>query len=317
MEPGAIQQTPNPAAAPPSPAPIPGVGGGASPSPTPAVQPAFTPAAPVAAAPPAPPSPTRATLDGEGDNIPEAEVLEMSKTALKKRLERYSKTQLKQLFGTDNPEEVMAWKQQAEEYKAREEANRLAQMTEAERYRAMQEKSAQEASHWRGQFEQLQEQHMLREQDRQVMSIAAKHVKPKCLDFVTMQLAQHLHTVEEEDMRDPQAYIDSWVKNYVTENPEFGTSAMAPPAPPAGAPGVPGLPPGVHSVSIPGQGGTPAANPNGTPRQVPVHNGPTSGRPQNAIPAGTLAQKTAAPGLPNSMSDDEWRTHKRSLGYNF
>lgn len=266
-----------------------------------ASSPAFTPPTPPAVqAPQAHQGPTRKTLTGDEDGIPDdVDIIEMSRTALKKRLDRFSRSQLKQAFGTENPDEILAWKRQAEEYKARDEAAKLAQMTEAERYRTQYEQQQQESAHWKTQYEQLQEQHMLREQDRQVMSIASRHVDPDCLDYVTMQLAQHLQSVDEDEMRDPQAYIDGWVKNYVAEHPKFGS---APPPAPAPA----GIPAGVQSVQMP----QPA------PRQVPMHNGPSTGRPANSVPQ-FFAQKTAAPGLPNSMNQDEWLRHKREMGYTF
>lgn len=260
-------------------------------------------------------TPTRKLLDGEGSDLPDdAEVYEISRSNFKKRLQRATTSQLKQAFGTDNVDEILAWKQQNEEYKKREEEAQLAQMSESERYRTQFERTQREAEHWRTQFEQLQESHQMREQDRQVVGLVAKHVDPDCLDFVTQQLALHLNTLEEDEMRDPQTVIDAWVKDYVTQHPKYG-NGYAQPTPQANPMGAAGMPNGVQQVQVPGR--TAPAMPNGTPRQVPMHNGPSAGRPQNAIPAGQLANKTAAPGLPNSMTDDEWRTHKRQMGYNF
>lgn len=320
---GAQSNNPNPVGATSPVAPPmnpPGVNGlGAASSALPPLAAPSAPTAPVGAPAPSPQSldrtPTRKLLDGEGNDLPDdAELYEISRSNFKKRLQRANSSQLKQAFGTDNVEEILAWKQQNEDYKKREEEAKLAQMTEADRYRTQFERSQNEASHWRQQFEQLQEQHMLREQDRQVMGLVAKHVDPDCLDFVTQQLAMHLQTLEEDEMRDPQTYITSWVGQYIKDHPKYGVGPaqpVAPAAPPAGSMQAPGLPQGVHQVQIPGQGG------HGAPRQVPMHNGAGAGRPQNAVPAGQLANKTAAPGQPNSMTDDEWRSFKRAQGFTF
>lgn len=268
-----------------------------------------TPAAPVATSTPAHAAPvdrtpTRKLLTGDDDAIPDdADAFEISKQAFKKRLERYSRTQLKQLFGTDNPEEILAWKQQNEAFQKQQEEQRLAQMSEAERFKVQFEKASQDANYWKTQFETLQESHAIREQDRQMTGIAQKHVNPKCMNFLMMEFATHLQGVDEKEIGDAQAYADSWFANYVKENPEFGIPSAAPAAaPPAAVPGA-----------------TPAAPVAAAPRQVqvPITNGPSVGRPQNAVPTGALAQKTLAPGRPNSMSDDEAKRWMREHGYTF
>lgn len=257
-------------------------------------------------------TPTRKLLDGDGSDLPEdAEIYEISRSNFKKRLQRATTAQLKNAFGTDNIEEVLAWKTQNEEFKKREEEAKLAQMTEADRYKTLHEKSEQQASYWKTQYEQLQEQYQTREQDRQVMGIVARHVKSKCLDYVSQELAKHLQTLEEDDMRDPQAYIDQWTSAFVKENPEFGVQQAAPAATPPAPQG------NVQQIQVPGQPQAHANGTNGAPRQVPFTNGPQAGRPQNAVPAGSLSNKTAAPGLPNSMTDDEWKRYKRDHGFNF
>ena len=281
--------------------------GGASTATTPTIQVAPSPAVPPTdprgsmaaplAAPPAPPPPARRTLDGEGADLPEdGDVFEISRANMKTRLQRATSSQLRQAFGTDNVEEILAWKQQNEEFRKREEESKLAQMTEAERYKTQYERAHQEAQHWKSQYAELQEQHQLREQDRQVMGLVARHVKPRCLDYVSRELAAHLQSVDEDEMRDPQAYIDAWTKKFVDENPEFGIAQA--PAPPAAAP-------------------APMSQAAPPPRQVPLSNGTPQGRPPTAVPTGVLTNKTAAPGLPNSMTDEEYRRYKRDLGYTY
>lgn len=294
--------------------------GGAAPSPAPAPAAAapVPPVAPTAApvVPPTPPAPTgtpqtRKILSADDDSIPDdADGFEISKTAFKKRLERYSRTQLKQLFGTDNPEEIMAWKTQNEQYAAAQEEQRLAQLSEAERYKIQFEREQQSAAHWKQQFETLQESHALREQDRQMTAVAQKYVNPKCMNFLMMEFASHLQGADEKEIGEPQAYADSWFKSYVEANPEFGVPSQAAP-PPAANPFPMGAPNNVNTNA-----GVPPAAP---PRQVqvPITNGVSQGRPQNAVPTGQLAQKTLAPGLPNSMTDDEARAWKRQHGYNY
>jgi len=265
-------------------------------------------------------TPTRKLLDGDGDTLPDdADAFEISKTSFKKRLERYSRTQLKQLFGTDNPEEIMAWKTQNEAFVRQQEEYRLSQLSESERYKVQFEKAANDAARWKQQYETLQESHTIREQDRQMTSVAQKYVHPKLMNALMMEFATHLQGVDERDIGEPQTYADKWFAKYIEENPEFGVpqapGQVGAPSPAAQAAlQAAGL--GVQAQSVNLNAGVPAM----TPRQVqvPISNGATpNGRPANAVPAGSLTQKTLAPGQPNSMSDDEVRRWKRENGYTF
>lgn len=293
-------------------------------SPTPVAAPSAPHATPQTS-PPAPAGgpisadrrPTRVLADD--DALPEdADTYEISRASLKRRLERYGKQHMLKSFGTDDPDQILLWKQQAEAAAAREEEQRLSQMTEAEKYKSQMEKFQSQANHWKTQYETLQESHQLAEQDRHVMDMMGKHVKSKCLSFVSSEYARHLNELAPEEMpQDAEAYTEQWVSQYVQENPEFGNAAA--PAQPQG---------NVQQLTgAPGQGGTSPGGQNGAqaggppaPRQVQVpfsngagaHNRP----PPNAQqPYGN--NKTAAPGQPNSMSDSEWREYKRSLGYSF
>jgi flagellar basal body rod protein FlgB len=293
------------------PAGFPG-GSAAVSTPAPAAVSTPAPAAPAATAPAA--APTRRVLSADDDSLPDdADGFEISKTAFKKRLERYSRTQLKSLFGTDNPEEILAWKAQNEQFAAAAEQQRLAEMTEADRYKVQYEKEQMAAAHWKTQYETLQESFALREQDRQMTGVAQKYVNPKCMNFLMMEFATHLQGADEKEIGEPQAYADAWFAKYVAENPEFGIGSSAPPAPAAVGGGPPA---GFQNVNA--GAGVPATPPAYRQVQVPISNGVGGGgRPANAVPTGQLTQKTLAPGLPNSMTDGEAKRWMREHGYNY
>jgi len=259
-------------------------------------------------------------LSADDDAIPDdADTFEISKAALKKRLERATRSQLKAAFGTDNVEEILQWKTQNEQFRQQEEQARLAQMSESERWKALHVKEAAQATHWKGEYEKLVESHAVREQDRQMTSIAQKYVHPKLMNAIMLEFASHLQGADEKEIGEPQAYADHWFKSYIEANPEFGAPQAAPPAfaPPTAPQMISSVnpngttPPGAPMGARPGMP-TPFAPP---PRQVPISNGAAGGRPQNAVPTGSLAQKTMTPGLPNSMTPDEVMRYKREHGY--
>lgn len=279
----------NPAGAGTSPSPV------AAPTPAPAqvAAPAAAPAAVEAAH-----TPERRRLSADTDEIPnDAEVLELSPNAFKKRLERANRSQLKQAFGTDNVDDILAWKQQAEQYKQEREQAELAAMTEAERFKVQFEKAQSESQHWRSQYETLQESYAIRDQDRQMTNIGNKYVHPKLQNAVMVEFATHIQGLEESEIGDPQEYAESWFQQYVEQNPEFGVPRAAPP-----------------QVAPQAQAFVPQQPMQMPPRQVPITNGAQGGRPAVA-PA--VTEKTLAPGQPNSMTPDEAKTWMRANGYTF
>jgi hypothetical protein len=272
-------------------------------SPSPAATPVVQPQSPAPVAPAAAPQAqtiaeqqARHRLSADTDDIPnEADILELTPAALKKRLDRANRSHLMKAFGTDSVEDIMKWKQQAESAAAREEEQRLAQMTEAERYKVQWEKEQMAAQHWRTQYETLQESYVVRDQDRQITTIASQYVHPKLQNALMSEFAQHVQGLDENEIGDPQEYADGWFRSYVEQNPEFGVPRAGVPAPAVMPQQVPQPPP--------------------TVRQVPFTNGVQHGRPAPA-PQNTQV-KTLAPGQANSMTDDEVRAWKRANGFNF
>ena len=268
-------------------------------APVPQAQPRgeFQPPAPQAAQ-----TPQSRKLSADDDTIPDdADMFEISKSALKKRLDRAKRSDLMKTFGTDNVEDILAWKQQAEDAAKREEEQRLAQMTDAERYRAQYEKAYNDSMHWKTEFERLQESYAVREQDQQMTNVASKYVHPKLMNSLMFEFATHLQNADDEVIgENPAAYAENWFKNYVAENPEFGV-----PKTPA-APEAQQFQPQIQQVA-----------PAPKQVQVPISNGAVGGKPQNAMPTGQMTQKTLAPNQPNSMSADEAKRWMRSHGYNF
>ncbi len=311
---------PNPGGAPIDAAPPGGSSQGAPPpmiNPGAAPQPAPVPVPPQPA--PVERTPTRKLLSGDGDEPDDAELYEISRQNFKRRLERHSKAQLKQLFGTDNPEEIAAWKTQAEEAARREEEQRLAQMSEAERYKAQWQKAQQQYDTMKAEFDAFREQQVIGEQDRRIMGLIGKHIGggDKASKFVASEFAEHVNTLSEDELRRvDDGYIEQWTTKWVTDNPQF---AAAPPQAittaesAAAAAAMNGANGQIMDVQL--NGNSPhIASPPPAPRQIPIPISNGAGGPRPSITQPHELQKTPAPGHPNSMNDTEWREYKRANG---
>lgn len=253
--------------------------------PTPAlVAPTAKPATPAPEA-----GPKRARLADEGDDIPaDAELLEMSQKALKSRLDRHSKKSLRDRFGTDDPDAIQAKLDKLDAMEKAEESKRLAEMTENDRLKEQlaTEQKARAAAEQR--YSDMRERQVLEQEDRRVLGIAEKFIKPKFIKRWIPDLAAHIAGLDEEDLRNPEQVIESWCRAQAEENPEISV-ASPPPAPPA--PPVP-------------------------PPRVPITTGPEATKP-TVTPSGAALSKTAAPNQPNSMSDSEWKKYKRDNGISY
>ena len=122
------------------------------------------------------------------------------------------------------------------------------------------------------------------------MGILARHIDPDYIEHEVKLLARHINGMREEDLADPDAVIEAWAKQRIVDKPRIAREQAAAPTTQAAPAPV---------------------------RQVPISNGTSPHRPGGPGVQQTLAEKTAAPGKVNSMTEDEWRRHKREQGYTF
>lgn len=268
---------------------------GAGAVPVPAV-PAVVPAiAPVAVAPPAPiPAehiPTRKMI-GEDDELPEgADEFVVKSSAFKRRIDRAHKKQLKEEFGTDDPTEIKTKLQELDSFKAKQEEQRLAQLSETDRMREELNRYKEEAERYKLEASSVRETYEVREQDREIVGNAEKFFQPKYMNFVTFELSQHLQSVADSALGDdPMKYINGWMKDFAEKNPAMSIQSAQAPAAPTPEPQVV-----VQKV-------------------VALNNGAQVTPPDRTQ---HLESKTATPNQPNSMSESEWRDYKRRNGWNF
>lgn len=231
-------------------------------------------------------------LSGEDDDLPEDdELVQLSPKALKSRLARASKTQLKEAFGTDDLEEIKTKLAKADEYTAKQEEDRKKTLTKEQKLKEERDAAIKEASDYKTKFETAQVERVVEKQDMRMARVAEKYLDPEYIETEFPRLAAALLKAAEEGdkklLKNEDTWIDNWFKERVAEKPklgkDFGTSAAD-----GGESKV------EKTVML--TNGADGARPNGAPRQ-----GNSGGA------------KTAKPGQPNSMSDKEIR----DLGYSY
>lgn len=217
-------------------------------------------------------------LSGDDDEIPEEEELvQMSPRALKARLTRASKAQLRDAFGTDDIDDIKKKIALADEATKKQEEERKARLTKEQKLQEELDAANKVLADTRTKLEEAERTRVVEKQDTRIHRIASNHVDGDYIEDSFPHLARAIRqAVKEGDKKfakNEEAWIENWYKEYVEKKPklgkDFGKEAEKPP-----------------TMKVPftnGVQGKPA------PQQ-------TSGQP-----------KTAAPGRPNSMSDAEIR----------
>lgn len=245
--------------------------------------------------------PTRKLVADADEDLPnDADLIEMSPALLKKRLERFSRKQLRDRFGTEDMDAVKKDLDELATLRAEAEQRRMASLTETEQLREQVMAATRRAEQAEQRAEQVMTERVVAEQDQSVMAIMKQHINPRYLKHESRNLAEYVSGLSEAELADPEATIEAWCKQAISEDPALGIPQQQPEAAPGAAlqpaPGTPVRP------AVP----------------VPVSNGANVQRPGQASPGGAQGPaSTYAPGRSNSASDREWRELKRANNWNF
>lgn len=257
--------------------------------------------------------PTRKLLSDSDEDIPtDADTIEMSPRAFRARLERFTKKQLREQFGTDDPTAIKAQQEELARYRQEREQHRIAQMSETERLKEelTRERGMREAAEQ--QFQHAEDSRVIDDVQRKVNDFANRYMDADYHEVELPRLKKFIMGCSEADLENPDEVIEEWFKRRIEAKPKLGRDY--------GTSGDQGASLGTAQGASQGtaqgasQGQPPAAAPQRV--QVPFTNGPPPNRPSPPA-AGAAMQKTAAPGRPNSMSEAELREEKRKLGLNW
>lgn len=227
----------------------------------------------------------RVALEADEEIPADADLIELSPRALKSRLERATKRELKERFGVDDPKVIAERLAKLEALEKAEEEKRLADLTEQDRLKEQLKAAEERAQRTEQRFTKYRSRQEVEKTDRHVAGIMGQHIAPKFLQRWVPDLKRYVETFTDEDLARSDELIAEWCAKQVEESPEIGVGFRA--------------------------GGEEK------PR-VGLTTGADTKKPDNQDKAGGPAdKKTAAPGKPNSMTKAEHQEYMRSLGLRY
>lgn len=178
--------------------------------------------------------PKRTKLMADDDEIPEdAELLELTNTALKRRLERHTKAELRNRFGTDKPDEIKAKLDRLAELEGAEEARKREAMSEKERLEndLKTERRAREDAERRARM--AEDDRVVEKEGDRISRLLGRHIEIEddedFREAVFKKLARHLKSefTEEEMLNLKDGEIEKWAKNYIKDHPRHAKEVQA------------------------------------------------------------------------------------------
>lgn len=217
---------------------------------------------------------------GADDEIPDdTELVSMSKTALAKRLDRHTKKELRERFGTDDQEKIKADLAELADLRAKRDEKRRAEMSENDKLKEdlAKERKAREDAEAKAQ--KTVDAQTFAEYDTTAKEVFGDKIAPKHVKRAMRELKEHIMGLDESetpsDPKKAKKVFDKWTKEWLAENPEFAKQVEE-------------------------------------PKKIPLNTGANPKRPEKG--ESNLAHKTAKPGQVNSMSRAEYNEFKRSRG---
>lgn len=226
--------------------------------------------------------PVERTVSVGDDEYPvdEKGFIQIPATAFKKRLNRYSKNQLREAFGTDDIADLKARLDEHGNLKAKSEKERLATLAKEERLSEELAKERNARTLAETKAAKLVEDREYQAADTEVRSTAEQYIKPgKMAKLAVYEFGEYVRELDDDeaDALKPKD-VKAWFEKYAKENPELALGSK----------------------------------PEKKTERKPISHG--AGDQESPPPMPISGGKTARPGQPNSMTDEEYRAYKASLG---
>lgn len=219
---------------------------------------------------------------GEDDELPENENLfELSKQALNKRLARHTNKELRERFGTDDPDKITADLAELKTLREEKESSRRAALSEQEKLKEDAARERRRADDLEARLRETADAHTFAEYDQTADSVLREHFDPEAMDLAIVKLKKHVLSLDEDELKNPKKVFGEWAKDYAKKNPKFAKTVETAPE----------------------------------PRKIPLGNGADIRAKKDPATADDApSKKSPKPGLTNSMTKAEYADHKRRLG---
>lgn len=134
----------------------------------------------------------RHSVGADGDIPKDADLLEMTPRALKGRLERATRAELKERFGTDDVDQIKKDLDELKEFREAKEKKRQSEMSELEKEKELRLKAEKDRDTAQQAAQQAREDREYDKQDRRITRVAAKHIDPDYVEAELTGFAAHL-----------------------------------------------------------------------------------------------------------------------------
>jgi hypothetical protein len=225
------------------------------------------------------------------DEIPEdAELLELSKTALTSRLKRHTARELRERFGTDDTNEIKLKLERLATLEAEEETRKREAMSEKERLEADLRTAQTEKEDLNRRLRMMENERVVQHEDVRITKIAHKYIDgdEDTTEVVFRRFASYLKAEHGDQLKDPNfnvpdKEIDKWFRKYAEDHPKHAREQKA------------------------------------APEKRPLNNGAdTRETPSAENKSGTqVGGKNFSPSGPNAMSSAQARDEAHKQGYNW
>lgn len=218
----------------------------------------------------------------EDDELPEdSELVSMSKQALTKRLDRHTKKELRERFGTDDYTKIKADLDELAGFRAKKEEDRKSALTKEQKLQEERDAEKKRADDAEAKLQKERDTQVFAEYDTTAKEVFADKVAPKHVKRAMRELKEHILSLDDAEAptepKKAKKVFEKWMKDWLEENPEFAK---------------------------------PAAE---EPKKIPLNTGSNpNARREKGDPS--LAHKTPKPGAVNSMSKAEYAAYKRERG---
>jgi hypothetical protein len=173
------------------------------------------------------------------DEIPEdAELLELSKTALNSRLKRHTSRELRERFGTDDTAEIKKKLDRLVALEAEEEARKREAMSEKDRLESDLRAATAREEDLNRRIRMMETDRIVSYEDNRISKIAHRHIDsdPEMTEVVFKKFSSHLKSEFAEQLKDPKfdvpdKDIEKWFKKFADEHPKFARSVAERPTP--------------------------------------------------------------------------------------
>lgn len=239
-------------------------------------------------------------LQGDSDEIPEeAELFELSASALKKRLSRHTAKELKAAFGTSDLGDIKKRLDKAALLEKADEERARAEMTEKQKLEADLKASRQREADANRRALRVQEDRIVEKEENRITKIAEKYVDtdPDVVEVIFKRLGKFLRSefTDEQLKKLPDAKIEKWFKEYATEHPKHAREHKGGDDTAAAASGASDKP---------------------APKKVPLNNGAQTGdRPGKGDVSGTAQTTNFSPSKGTPMTPQQARAAAAKEGY--